>query len=96
MMKLFLLLFVVSISAFAADGDIGTGCIYTSNRASCMITNNTDVKKTCDVRVQITTSKFQKTTKKKAVIEPHLAEFIEALPAWDDKIEKAQVAAICK
>lgn len=75
----------------------GTGCIWNQNRGTCMVVNDKDKPVTCDIRVQVTTDKNQKTTKVKTVIK---TEEAYASPqfraAWDDKIERAQIAAKCK
>ena len=97
-MKALLLLAAFSLPVFAADTTPapGTGCAWSTGHANCLVANESDQPVTCDVRVQITTTNNQKTTKKKVTIQPKQTEFFEARPLWDDKIERAQIAAICK
>lgn len=75
----------------------GTGCVWSESRGMCMVANQKDQPAQCDIRVQVTTNKNQKTTKVQTVIKPngvyHTPQFRSS---WDDKIERAQVAAKCK
>lgn len=96
LLSILLALFVLPASA-QESAQSGTGCIWNQNRGTCVVVNDKDKPVACDIRVQITTDKNQKTTKAKAVIK---AEEAYASPqfraAWDDKIERAQIAAKCK
>jgi len=74
------------------------GCVWNAERGSCMIANDKPKQVTCDIRLQVTTNKNQKTTKLNNIVinaneAYHTPQFLAAL---DDKIEKAQIAARCK
>lgn len=86
-------------SAHAEEAPIlpGTGCIWNDSSGSCLVANNEDFSITCKVRTQITTKNNQKTTKKEVELDPKTTwHSIKFIPAWDDKITEAKIAASCK
>lgn len=98
MMKTLLILMALSGAAQAAPQAPGGGCVWNDVRGTCMFANDRDRQVTCDVRIQVTTEKNQKTTKADRVrIEARSAyRSPEFRSAWGDKIEAAQIAARCK
>lgn len=98
-MKTLLILMALSgAQAQAAPQSPGGGCVWNDARGTCMFANEKDRAVTCDVRIQVTTEKNQKTTKVDRVrIEARSAYHSpEFRSAWGDKIETAQIAARCK
>jgi hypothetical protein len=75
-----------------------SGCVWNENRGSCMVANPAAHPVTCDVRVQVTTARNQKTTKLNGVVIEAGASFQtpQFRSSWGDPIEKAQVASRCK
>lgn len=74
----------------------GTGCVYNPAKATCMVSNETENILACDIRVEVTTNKNQKFTKKKVMIMPKTQDITKVIAPWDDKIEQVRIAAICK
>ena len=93
-MKFLPILFVIALPAYAQPG---AGCIWSESRGTCMVANEKDKPVQCDIRVQVTTNKNQKTTKVQTIIKAKEAYTTPQFRSvWDEKIERAQIAAKCK
>lgn len=94
----FILAAAVLPTSYAQSNSPGTGCAWNDSHGACLVANNSDQPQICDIRIQVTTTNGQKTTKVNGVIIEvnDVYQTKQFRAAWDEKIEKAQIAAQCQ